>query len=164
MYDYIIIGLLIFFIIIIYIYLIVKDNETNKKFYLYEKAIEDLNKKIFDLEKNKQEKDTETNTKYFQNYIDEKLKEDIQNITVFVLNSKKEMESELSNVKNDILKQVEYISEKIKNFASMQQTYQTNDKKIISLYNEGLNVNEIARNLRIGIGEVELVLKLAGIK
>ncbi len=164
MYNYIIIGLLIFFIIIIYIYLIVKDNETNKKFYLYEKAIEDLNKKIFDLEKNKQTKNTKEDKEYFQNYIDEKLKEDIQNITVFVLNSKKEMENELSNVKNDILKQVEYISEKIKNFASMQQTYQTNDKKIISLYNEGFGVNEIARKLRIGIGEVELVLKLAGIK
>ncbi len=164
MYNYIIIGLLIFFIIIVYIYLVIKDNESSKKFYLYEKAIEDLNKKIFDLEKNKQKKDTEIDKEYFQNYIDEKLKEDIQNITVFVLNSKKEMENELSNAKNDILKQVEYISEKIKNFASMQQTYQTNDKKIISLYNEGFGVNEIARKLRIGIGEVELVLKLAGIK
>ncbi len=164
MYNYIIIGLLIFFIIIIYIYLIIKDNESSKKFYLYEKAIEDLNKKIFDLEKNKQQKDMEIDKEYFQNYIDEKLKEDIQNITVFVLNSKKEMENELSSAKNDILKQVEYISEKIKNFASMQQTYQTNDKKIISLYNDGFGVNEIARKLRIGIGEVELVLKLAGIK
>ncbi len=164
MYNYIIIGLLIFFIIIIYVYLIVKDNETNKKFYLYEKAIENLNKKIFDLEKNKQTKDIEEYKEYFQNYIDEKLKEDIQNITVFVLNLKKEIDNELSNAKNDILKQIEYISEKIKNFASMQQTYQTNDKKIISLYNEGFGVNEIARKLRIGIGEVELVLKLAGIK
>jgi len=46
----------------------------------------------------------------------------------------------------------------------LSEGYVSNEKKIISLYNKGLSVSEIARNLRVGIGEVELVLKIEGIK
>ncbi|NPA73577.1 MAG: hypothetical protein GXO12_02590, partial [Epsilonproteobacteria bacterium] len=64
----------------------------------------------------------------------------------------------------EIFDRINAIEEKIKQYSSLPDTYQSNDKRVVSLYNDGLTVSEIAKNLRMGIGEVELVLKIAGLK
>ena len=40
----------------------------------------------------------------------------------------------------------------------------TNEKMILSLFAKGKSEAEIAKDLRIGVGEVDLVLKLANLK
>jgi hypothetical protein len=152
----------IVFILLVYIY--AKDSEVSKKFFLYEKSIEDLNKKIYDLEKRLNEKNSSYDKEEIKEYIDEIIEENLQKISGFVLSSKKEQDSKLSNIKDEVIEKLQNLDEKIKNFTSLPESYQSNEKKIINLYHKGLSVSEIARNLRIGIGEVELVLKIEGIK
>lgn len=164
MYDYLIYGAVGFIVFILLIYIYTKDNEVSKKFFLYEKSIEDLNKKIYDLEKKLNEKKESYDKQEIKEYIDELVEENLQKITAFVLSSKKEQDAKLSGIKDEVAQKLQNLEEKVKNFTSLPESYQSNEKKIINLYHKGLSVSEIARNLRIGIGEVELVLKIEGIK
>ena len=164
MYDYLIYGAVGFVFFVLLIYIQTKDSETSKKFFLYEKAIEDLNKKIYDLEKELKQKDSVLSKQEIKEYIDENIEESLQKITQFALSLKKEQEKTISDIREEVSEKLEAIDEKIKNFTLMPDSYQSNEKKILNLYNKGLSVSEIARNLRIGIGEVELVLKIEGIK
>ncbi len=164
MYDYLIYGAVGFVFFILLIYIQTKDSETNKKFFLYEKAIEDLNKKIYDLEKELKQKNSAIDKQEIKEYIDENIEESLQKITQFVISFKNEQEKYLSEIKDNMEEKLTLIDDKIKNFTIMPESYSSNEKKIVNLYNKGLSVSEIARNLRIGIGEVELVLKIEGIK
>ena len=164
MYDYLIYGAAGFVFFILLIYIQTKDSETSKKFFLYEKAIEDLNKKIYDLEKELKQKNSAVDKQEIKEYIDENIEESLQKITQFVISFKNEQEKYLSEIKDNMEEKLTLIDDKIKNFTIMPESYSSNEKKIVNLYNKGLSVSEIARNLRIGIGEVELVLKIEGIK
>jgi gas vesicle protein len=162
--NYLIIGAICLAIVTMLIYLYTKDSETSRKFFLYEKAIEELNKKIYELEKELQKQNSNNNTDEIKEYIDARFENDMQKITQFALNSQKEIRNSIKELTDEVYIKMNYMDEKLKNFNTIPETYQMNDKKIISLYNKGLSVSEIARNLRVGMGEVELVLKIAGIK
>ncbi len=164
MYDYLIYGAMAFVFLILLIYIYTKDGETSRKFFLYEKAIEDLNKKVYDLEKELKQKESGIDKQEIKEYIDENIEESLQKITQFVVSFKNEEEKYLSEIEDNMEEKLTILEDKIKNFTVMPDSYSSNEKKIVSLYNKGLNVSEIARNLRIGIGEVELVLKIEGIK
>ncbi len=163
MYDYLIYGAIafVFFILLIYIY--TKDSEASRKFFLYEKAIEELNKKLYEVEKELNSINS-VNKDELRDYIDEVVEDSLQKITKFVLSSKEEEEKRLEKIEATIEDKLAGLEDKVKSLTAIPENYQTNEKKIVSLYNKGLSVSEIARNLRIGIGEVELVLKIEGIK
>ncbi len=162
--NYLVIGAICLVLVIMLIYMYTKDQETIRKFSLYEKAIEELNKKLYELEKESQKQNINKDINKMKEYIDTRFENDMQKITEFVLASRKEMENAIKELIEEAYNKINYMDEKIKNFNTMPETYQMNDKKIITLYNEGLSISEIARNLRVGMGEVELVLKIAGIK
>jgi len=163
-YDYLIYGAVGFVFLMLLFYMQTKDSEVSKKFFLYEKAIEDLNKKIYEVEKELKTKEDGVSKKQIEEYIDQKLEESLEKITQFIISFKDEQENVLLDTKDEITQKLSLIDEKIKNIVVMPESYQSNEKKIVNLYNKGLSVSEIARNLRIGIGEVELVLKIEGIK
>lgn len=164
MYDYLIYGAAGFVFFMLLVYIQTKDSEMSKKFFLYEKAIEDLNKKIYDLEKELKQQDNMSDKHEIKEYIDENIEESLQKITQFIVSFKNEQEKYLSEIKDNMEEKLTFIDDKIKNLTIMPESYSSNEKKIVNLYNKGLSVSEIARNLRIGIGEVELVLKIEGIK
>jgi len=163
-YDYAIIAAASLFLIIIFIYMYIKDSEISRKFYLYEKAIEDLNKKIYTLEKNSKNVKKEIDIDEIREYIDERIEENIEKITSFVVESHNKTEKSVKEIVDNLMEKIDIVDEKIKKYSALPDTYQSNDKRVVSLYNNGLTVSEIAKNLRMGIGEVELVLKIAGIK
>ncbi len=164
MFDYLLFGAGGFAVFILLVYIYTKDSETSKKFFLYEKSIEDLNKKIYDLEKILNKNKNSFDKEEIQEYVDELVEENFEKITGFIVASKKEQEEKFNEIKDEVIEKLGNLEEKIKNFTSLSESYVSNEKKIISLYNKGLSVSEIARNLRVGIGEVELVLKIEGIK
>ena len=163
MYDYLIYGAIAFVLFILLIYIYTKDNETSRKFFLYEKAIEELNKKLYDIEKELKSVSS-VDKDELKDYIDEVIEDNLEKITHFILSSKEEEEKRIKKIEATIEDKLTGLEDKIKSLTVIPENYQTNEKKIVSLYNKGLSVSEIARNLRIGIGEVELVLKIEGIK
>jgi DNA repair exonuclease SbcCD ATPase subunit len=162
--EYIVIAAISFFLIAVLIFVYIKDAEASRKFFLYEKAIEDLNKKIYKLEKRLNEYEKNYSVDDMGELIEQRVKSDLQNITNLLMESHNEVNDKVKKLSNELHGRVDVIEEKIKQYSSLPDTYQSNDKRVVSLYNDGLTVSEIAKNLRMGIGEVELVLKIAGLK
>jgi len=164
-YDYLIIGGALLVVVILFVYLYSKDAEVSKKFFLYERSIEDLNKKVFDLEKALKKKDSSNELKKeIKEYVDSIIEENLEKISEFVLLQRDENRAGFEKFKSEIIEKIERVNERVKNINLIPEEFHSNEKSIIELYEKGLSVSEIARRLRIGIGEVELVLKIEGIK
>ncbi len=167
MYEYTVLVLICIVFVAMLFYIYIKDTQTSRKFFLYEKAIEELNKKVYELEKNNFAKKNDTEDiriKDIENDIENRLKEETEKITNYIVAVQNEFKSELKTNISELYSKIENIEEKFKNFYSVSDNYQSNNKQIVSLHEKGLSVSEIARNLRVGMGEVELVLKLAGVR
>jgi prophage DNA circulation protein len=159
---------------ILLVFMNLKDKEVNAKLNVFEKSIEALNKNVFELKNtlsatkiqlsqassqaNKISKDTELN---LEKSIDAKLKE-VDGKLEEVISETKSLTSQFMG---DVTENVRLFKEKTKEINNITNavTSSGSEKEIVSLFQQGKTTSEIARNLRIGIGEVELTLKLAGL-
>ncbi len=152
-------------IIVIFIY--IKDRETDKRLSIYEKAIEDLNKRVFLIEKNQkqlmlsQENDMEQEIKKLEN----SLKFRVEEATAPLQKSIKDIQWILNKFQNDIDGRIENLEVLIKDINAITSREENLDKeRIIRLYKEGKSIDEIAREEKIPHGKVEFVLKLANLQ
>lgn len=159
---------IVLFLIMILVFSYIKDVETSKKLTIYEKSIEDLNKKIYQLEKEVKNvfKSNSGEINDLHRDIDDDISIKVESMSVPILTSIKKIESSFGDFKDDIHEKITELEERTKLIGSMSaaSAYRSNDEKIISMHKEGFSEHEIAKDLRIGIGEVDLVLKIAGFK
>ncbi len=153
----IILGLIILFMYI-------KDRETDKRLSIYEKAIEDLNKRIFLLEKNQkklmlsQESDIEQEIKKLEKAVNLK----VQEATAPLEKSIKDIQWIVNKFQNEIDSRIENIEVLIKDINAITSREDNIDKtRIIELFKEGMSIDEIAKREKIPQGKVEFILKLA---
>ncbi len=156
----IILGLIILFMYI-------KDRETDKRLSIYEKAIEDLNKRIFLLEKNQkklmlsQEGDIEQEIKKLERSVNLK----VQEATAPLEKSIKDIQWIVNKFQNEIDSRIENIEVLIKDINAITSREENIDKeRIIELFREGMSIDEIAKQEKIPQGKVEFVLKLANME
>ncbi len=156
----IILGLIILFMYI-------KDRETDKRLSIYEKAIEDLNKRIFLLEKNQkklmlsQEGDIEQEIKKLERSVNLK----VQEATSPLEKSIKDIQWIVNKFQNEIDSRIENIEVLIKDINAITSREENIDKeRIIELFREGMSIDEIAKQEKIPQGKVEFVLKLANME
>ncbi len=156
----IILGLIILFMYI-------KDRETDKRLSIYEKAIEDLNKRIFLLEKNQkklmlsQEGDIEQEIKKLERSVNLK----VQEATAPLEKSIKDIQWIVNKFQNEIDSRIENIEVLIKDINAITSREENiNKERIIELFKEGMSIDEIAKQEKIPQGKVEFVLKLANME
>lgn len=163
---------LVFILLIIYLYL--KDYESARKARRYENSIEDLNKEIYRLQKKfkEQENDLEKFKQSFKqqiyqetrlemkNLIDSNLYAQISPIKTHLSSLREKYEEYQDNIDNKIIA----LEERIKEFAyTPSNPNNIDERRIISMYKDGWSVDSIAKELRIGKGEVEFTLKFANL-
>lgn len=171
---YVMIGVSIVILLII-IYMYIKDLENSRKLKSYEKSIEELNKQIYSLQKsvNEFEQSHKKSSIKSERGIDEKLNEfraEIQNdinstitkITPLV-DIIQEVQRSFQNHKNKIDTRMAQIEDRVKSVISLPTSLNssTEESKIISLYQSGKSKEEIAKELRLTSGEVEFFLKIS---
>lgn len=162
-----IIGLAVL-IIIVFMMGNLKDSETNRKLSRYEKIIEDLsrqNHKIKrELEKqSSQKKELELE---LEDKINHQIKEQVQQHVMPILEAMREIEDVMQTFQDEQIERIDKIEERSSKDVSYlpSQAAASNEKIIIAQYSQGKSEAAIAKDLRIGIGEVDLVLKLANLK
>ncbi len=173
------IGVSVVFILLI-IYLYLKETESSKRSRRYEKSIEELNKEVYRLHKRIKELDSDL--EHFKVSIKAQIYQDtrleIKNLLETNLNTelspiqadmeslKKEWGACKNNIQNleDLENKIFSLEERIKEFA-YTPTNPTNidEGRIISMFKDGWSVDSIAKELRIGKGEVEFTLKFANL-
>ena len=158
---------LIALVVIIMIMMSIKESETNKKLSRYEQSIDNLSeqnhrlrKEILQITKNRDK---------FMNEMDEtlesRIKDQVQQSVYPLIGSMREIENVMQNFQDEQVERIDKIEERRTelNYTPKNTTI-SNEKLIIAHFSQGKSEALIAKDLRIGIGEVDLVLKLANLK
>lgn len=156
-------------VIIIFLIVYIRDVEINKKLLIYEKSIEELNYQNHVLNKTLGELTQKEEPTFDPKAIEAKIlahvKEEIQQSVVPLLGSLKEVEKIMQNFRDEQSSRIDRLESRTKEMSfSSASPSSSNEKMILSHYAKGKSEAEIAKDLRIGVGEVDLVLKLANLK
>lgn len=84
------------------------------------------------------------------------------------LGSREQFSQEIQQIRDEIKTDRAYFEEKIinlsqrvKNFSAIENVRDIDEKQILRLFREGLSIESIAKELKIGRGEVEFILKIS---
>jgi septal ring factor EnvC (AmiA/AmiB activator) len=163
---YLIIGMAaVLLLVIIYMYL--KDSEATRKFRIYEKAIEELNGNIIAQQNtiNNLSKKIVAKSEIIR-LLDEE-KEDTKEALNAVVDRIKEVDDEVKSVGLKAKENADAVEEQSRVMAKptvhIKPTYNTNDKdidqKVVQMHKDGYSNDTIAKQLGITIGEIEFMIK-----
>lgn len=154
-------------VVIVFLIVTLKDMETAKKLSRYERSIDELSqqnhrlkKEIIELNKHK-----DRFIKEIEDSLQDDIKEQVQHAVYPMIESMREIENVMQRFQEEQLERIDRIEERSNDISYIPtQASASNEKLIISQYSSGKSEAAIAKDLRIGIGEVDLVLKLANLK
>ena len=150
--------------VVLFFLVFIRDQEVSKRFKLYEKVIEDLNRENHKISK-KIEEISKENTVLEIDDIKTEIENEVKKSLTPMVDAIKEIENIMLNFQDEQIDRIDALEERKKevNFVA-PNIMESNEKLIISQYKEGKSEAMIAKDLRIGIGEVDLILKLANLK
>ncbi|CAD7289644.1 hypothetical protein LMG7974_01721 [Campylobacter majalis] len=163
---FIIFGIVLACILVL---IFVKDAETNKKFQRYERALEGVIQENFNLKKQlstlSSVKDGEiVDLGALKDSVDKKIEQTLNEKIIPVFNSLKSIESTIDEFQNEQQNRIYNLEERTRDLNKMTPSILSEDEQILKLYKDGKSPEEIARDLRVGLGRVEFVLKMQGVK
>lgn len=142
-------------------YMNIKDKENTNKINKLERAIEELTKQSHFFRKDLENKADQEEFD-FEMIEDEVLKMINQEISAKiapVLGSLQKVECIIEEFQNEQQNRILNLEQKTQSMSKLSPNYDTEEQKVIDLFNQGKTIEQIAKDLRIGIGNVELVLK-----
>ncbi|AJC86880.1 hypothetical protein [Campylobacter sp. RM16704] len=161
---WLVVALLIF---AIFAYMIIKEKENISKINELGKMIEDLNKQYHYLKKESLDEQEQEKEEIDIKTIKEELKEELlqileqkinQNI-VPILNTLKEVEEIIEEFQSEQKNRLLNLEQKTQSITKLSPSYDNEEQKVIELFNQKKSIEQIAKDMRIGTGRVELILK-----
>ncbi len=148
------------FLVLLFLIIYFKDLESNRKFERYARSIEDLNRQVHKLGQNLAQKKEQDKLDIDEMKIDihKRVQDEINTKVTPLLNSLKDVEAIIYSFKDDQQQRISNLEQK--NKMNMPDMSIAIEKDVILAYQNGKTVHEIARDLRLGIGEVEFILKM----
>jgi Skp family chaperone for outer membrane proteins len=144
-----------------------RDQSLFAKLEAYERAIDELNSRVYELEhkRPKQENNLQNYKEIFskmQENLDNKLNE-LGEPLLRTIRAIKSMEERLDRLENRVDQKIQELQQSTKTQQNITNSTRGEDK-VLTLYKEGKSIEEIAKLTRLGIGEVELMIKLANLR
>jgi uncharacterized protein YoxC len=154
-------------VLMLFFLVMLRDQEVSKKLKLYERIIEDLNRENHTISKklekllSKEPLDLDS----IRAEMKSQIKDEVQVSLAPLVESIREIEGVMQDFQEEQIRRIDNLEEskKVVNFAAPNMV-DSNEKLIISQYKKGKSEAMIAKDLRIGIGEVDLILRLANLK
>ncbi len=161
--------LLILGLLIVYFYM--RDQAITKQLGAYERAIDELNGRIHNLEQKTDElpstlenlPDFSLELEEIEDKLNQKLN-DLGDPLLKAIRAIKQMENEMKRIHENLDERITKIEENNKLNSITATSKLINEKAIIELYKNGYSAEEIAKRERTPLGEVELILKIANLK
>ena len=154
-------------VVILMIMMSIKDGETNKKLSRYEQSIDNLSQQNHSLRREilQLTKNRDAFMDEMDETLDGRVKEQVQQSVYPLIQSMREIENVMQSFQEEQVERIDKIEERRTEINYTPKTAAiSNEKLIIAQYSQGKSEALIAKDLRIGIGEVDLVLKLANLK
>jgi len=150
-YATLIVIIIVLGLIIAFLY--IKDKELVKDLNLIQEAILEL--KSSSKEESQKSSDSTCDEQYKE--LDSKIYELGESLIKIVRSIKN-----LDHNQKELIQRVDTIEHQLK-LSMLSSSTNSNENEIIALYKEGKSLEEIAKEKRIPLGEVELIVKLAGL-
>lgn len=145
-------------------YMNIKERENNAKIAKLQNVIEDITKELHYFRKELGVKDdNEEDEDYKISLLKEEMmieiEKQISSKITPVLRTLKTMEHIIEDFQNEQQNRLLNLEQKAQSMTKLMPNYDTEEQKIENLFKEGKSIEQIAKDLRIGTGNVELVLK-----
>lgn len=159
-----IVALAVMILGVIY-YVVTKEGEVSSQIRSVAKAVEDLHRELYMMDKRlKQELEImaslQESVPVSQHSLHAELGREVNEISVPILESLSHIEGSLSAYKEKTENRLRYLEERIRNLSLPTSISGLDDERVISRYNQGVEVDAIAKELRLSKAEVEFVLKI----
>lgn len=161
------IGALVLLVGIIFLMMTLKDAQVNEKLSRYERSIDELSEQNHRLRKEIIELSKRSNkfVDELEDIVQEQVRTQVQNGVYPLIESMREIENVMQSFQDEQIIRIDKIEERSHDMSYLpNRAAASNEKLIIAQYGSGKSEAAIAKDLRIGIGEVDLVLKLANLK
>jgi len=156
--------LVILGLLIAYFYM--RDQTVTKQLGAYERAIDDLNNRLYELESGRA-KEGEMDFKKALEEVEERLDDKLSELgdpLLRTIRAIKTMERNFESLEERITSRIEKIEESTKLTSMTNNSINANEERIIALYKEGKSLEKIAKKVRVPLGEVELILRIANLR
>lgn len=142
-------------------YMLIKDKENTAKIIKLERAFEDLSKQNHFLRKELESAKNDENfdLEALRDEMALMMDKEIGSKILPVLKSLKGFESVIEDFQNEQAARIANLEQKAQHMSKLTPDYNNEEQKILDLYQQGKSIEQIAKDLRIGTGNVELVLK-----
>lgn len=145
-------------------YMNIKERENNAKIAKLQNVIEDITKELHYFRKelgvkDDSEEDEDYKTSLLKEEIMIELDKQISSKITPVLRTLKTMEHIIEDFQNEQQNRILNLEQKAQSMTKLTPNYDTEEQKIVDLFKEGKSIEQIAKDLRMGTGNVELVLK-----
>ncbi|MBE2984581.1 hypothetical protein CCAL9344_02415 [Campylobacter sp. RM9344] len=163
--DLFIIGGLVVVLVIIIAFILIKENEANRRFTRYERAIEGLMQENFNLKKQienlplSKDDDTKDNEE-LKSELSKKLENDLNEKIVPIIKAIKSIERVIDEFASEQKDRMYNLEERTRDIGKITPSAQNEEEQIVRMFNSGKSIEMIAKDLRLGVGRVEFVLKL----
>ncbi len=156
-------------LLLVVLYMAVRDRETSRKLAMLERSIDTLNQELFALEK----KMEETRRQLLEELMKFELQERQEGVESAEVALRKELrpftlqlqqlQEQVDAIREELGERVEKLDGKVRQVAFASDHAAIDEQKILQLHAQGMDAESIAKQLRLGKGEVELVLKFSKI-
>lgn len=148
---------------IFFVFLLLKDSETNKKFARYERALESLMQENFALKKQLDafalDNFSNTDTDALEMKLNANIERSVNEKIAPIFSALKNIEGVLDEFASEQQSRLFSLEERTREINKITPSIHDETEQIVRMYNEGKSIEQIAKDMRIGVGRVELALK-----
>ena len=156
-------------LVILYLlyYVYTKDTTYSKNIRSVASVVEDLNRELFYL-KQQLQKAQQSLSSNSGRMSDEEIYQEIERSVYDMVHplsmALKQLQENIDTIEVDIQQRIAQLESGVKQISIPTSIHANDDEKIISLYQQGVTVDTIAKELHLSKPEVEFVLKINKIK
>lgn len=165
--EYVVVGMAGVILYLLY-YVYTKDSDYNRNIRSVATVVEELNREIFYLKKNLDETKKTMIQHKPRGMSDEEIYQEIERSVYDMIQplsvGLKNMEESIYAIDSQIDSRVSSLETGVKQFSIPSSVHANDDEKIITLFQQGVSVETISKELHLSKPEVEFVLKINKIK
>jgi uncharacterized protein YoxC len=155
--------------IILYLlyYVYSKDAQYNKNIRSIASVVEELNRDIFYLKKNTKEIELKNkiNSKHMSDeQIYQEIERSVYDLVHPLSQALKQMQDSVETIEAQVDSRVSNLESGVKQISIPGSMHANDDQKVIALYKQGKDLEQISKELHISKAEVDFVLKINEIK